>query len=74
MGKRVIQLLIALAKRLGQMQAWLILTCFYFVILTPVALLFKRRADPLRLRRGTQTAWRPRSQPLDSWEWAKSQS
>jgi hypothetical protein len=45
-------------KRVGDLQARILLTVFYFVILAPFGL-GVRAADPLGLRR-TGTGWRPR--------------
>jgi hypothetical protein len=39
-------------RAIGNVQAWIILTIFYVIILAPIGWLFRlRRADPLRLRR-----------------------
>ncbi|MBI3088396.1 MAG: hypothetical protein HYY91_05905 [Candidatus Omnitrophica bacterium] len=65
--------LLAFAKRVGEVQAWLILTVFYFLILAPVALLFKCAADPLRLRRAPGSIWHPKPPPRDLRQWAKAQ-
>jgi hypothetical protein len=46
-------------KKVGDFQARLLLTIFYFVILSPFAL-GMRAADPLALRKGGDPAWRPR--------------
>ena len=73
MWKRCWNAFVAVAKRIGQVQAWLILSVLYFVLMAPVALFFKLTADPLRLRRGRQSAWCQRFQPPDWLEWAKQQ-
>lgn len=65
--------LLACAKQIGQVQAWLILTVFYFVILAPVALLFKCLADPLSLRRSSRSIWHPKVPPRDLRQWGKAQ-
>jgi hypothetical protein len=46
-------------KKVGDFQARVLLTVFYFVILAPFGL-GMRAADPLGLRR-TGTGWRPRA-------------
>ena len=65
--------ILALAKLIGHVQTWLILTVFYFVILAPVALIFKCIADPLRLRGGSGSLWTPRILPDDWRIWATEQ-
>ena len=73
MWKRCWNAVVAVAKRIGQVQAWLILSAFYFVLMAPVALFFKLTSDPLRLRRARGSAWFARSQSRDGLEWAKNQ-
>jgi hypothetical protein len=46
-------------KKVGDFQARLLLTFFYFVIMSPFALCM-RAADPLALRKTGDPAWRPR--------------
>ena len=65
--------LLAVAKRIGQFQAWLILTVFYFVIVAPVALIFQLVADPLHLREHAASIWSTRVPPEDPLAWAKEQ-
>ena len=66
-------LLMRLAQRIGRIQAWLIFTLFYFIILAPVALVFKLLADPLRLR-SRASLWTSRTPPADPISWGKAQS
>ena len=47
-----------LLRRIGELQAWLILSVFYLVVILPIGLVFKRCADPLRSRRSGST-WQP---------------
>jgi hypothetical protein len=47
-------------KKVGDLQARILLTLFYFIVLTPFGLAM-RVADPLGLRR-TGLGWRPRPQ------------
>jgi hypothetical protein len=58
-----------LGRRLGDVQARILLTVFYFLAVPPFALLVKR-ADPLALNPSSRTGWRPRAEspqtPLDS--------
>lgn len=65
--------LLAIAKRLGHVQAWLILTLFYFVILAPVALIYRLAADPLHVRRASGSIWQKRPAISNHLAWAKSQ-
>ena len=66
-------LLMRLAQRIGRIQAWLIFTLFYFIILAPVALVFKLLADPLRLR-PRASLWTSRPPPADPIVWGRTQS
>ena len=74
MWKRIQQGFLAFLKRLGELQAWLILTGFYFIVLAPVALIFKLVADPLRLHRSLRSIWHTRPQSADRWRWMRSQA
>ena len=71
--KRVVRGLKAVAKEIGRVQTWLILTLFYFLLLAPLALIFRCVADPLRLR-GAGSPWLAKREPADRWSWARSQS
>ena len=64
----------AVAKRVGQVQAWIILTACYWVLLAPIALVFRWTSDPLQLRKGAAPRWHPKTPPPDRMTWAKSQS
>ncbi len=50
------------AERVGNIQARLLLTALYFLIVSPVALLLKLLADPLAVKRRLDRAsgWVPR--------------
>jgi hypothetical protein len=48
------------ARRIGDVQARVLLTGFYFLVLGPPALLLRWRADPLALRPGAARGWTPR--------------
>ncbi len=65
--------LLALAKRIGQVQAWLILSAFYFVVMAPAALLLKLTSDPLRVSRRAASVWHDRPRITDRMAWARSQ-
>ena len=45
------------ARRIGDLQARVLLTAFYFLVLGPLALLLRWRADPLALHPGTGRGW-----------------
>lgn len=47
------------ARRIGDVQARILLSTFYYVILAPFALVL-RRGDPLAIRPGAPRGWRPR--------------
>ena len=66
--------LLRLAKRIGHIQVWIILTLFYAFVVTPIALIFKLVADPLHLRRGVASIWTVPSEPADRLAWAKVQA
>jgi hypothetical protein len=48
-----------IGKKIGDFQARVLLTIFYFVILAPFGF-GMRAADPLGLRKSGDPAWRPR--------------
>ena len=73
MRRRCWEALLAVAKRIGRVQAWMILTLCYVLLVTPVALIFKFVADPLHLRRKSGSIWTSSSEPVDGLAWAKTQ-
>jgi hypothetical protein len=52
---------LVLARKIGQFQSRIILTLFYFVLVTPFALITRLFTDPLHIRRrsldGAQSGW-----------------
>jgi hypothetical protein len=48
------------AKKIGDIQARLLLTFFYFVLLAPFALALRRWSDPLAIKAGAEKGWRAR--------------
>ncbi len=50
------------AKTIGDFQARILLSIFYFVILTPFALAVRWGSDPLALKAGAPRGWHPRSE------------
>ena len=63
----------ALLRTIGNVQAWIILTLFYGLILTPFGLVFRFVADPLRLRRRAST-WQSLDRHYDHMDQALEQS
>jgi hypothetical protein len=54
-----------LARRIGDIQARILLTLFYYVVLGPFALVLRWRSDPLALERGVSGGWRSRPESLE---------
>ncbi len=54
------QAFIQFSERFGNMLSRVFLTLLYFLVLGPFAIVYRLVADPLRLRRPSQTNW---------WEW-----
>lgn len=46
-----------IARKIGDFQARVLLTIFYFVLLAPFALIMRRTSDPLALKPGTPRGW-----------------
>lgn len=59
-------------RKMGDFQARLLLTVFYFVILAPFALVIRFNADPLGLKRGGG-GWLPVTRTGDPLERARRQ-
>ena len=55
-----------IAKKIGDFQARLILSVFYFIIVGPFALILRWVADPLSLKKGAEQAWREKPEPKES--------
>jgi hypothetical protein len=53
------------AARIADVQARVLLSTFYFVVLGPFALLLRWRSDPLAIKPGAPAGWRPRSEPAE---------
>jgi hypothetical protein len=58
-------------RKMGDVQARVLLTVFYFVILAPFALVIRFKADPLGLKRGG--GWLPVTRAGDPLERARRQ-
>jgi hypothetical protein len=48
-------------KRIADIQARLLLTIFYYVLLAPFALALRRWGDPLGIKAGSPKGWHPRA-------------
>jgi len=53
----------ASAQRLAELQARLVLTLLYFLVIPPFAALVRWTADPLAIKPGTARGWRDRPDP-----------
>ncbi len=72
--RRLWQIALVGAQWLGRVQARVLLTLIYFVVLAPIALIFRQAADPLQLkRRAKRTAQSARATLRDAWPWARAQ-
>jgi hypothetical protein len=47
-------------KKIGDTQARILLTLFYFILLTPFALAVQWQSDPLSIRKGSHRGWQLR--------------
>jgi len=64
-----------IARKIGDFQARVLMTIFYFVLLAPFALIVRRTSDPLAIKPGTQRGWGVRqSAPEYTLEMARRQS
>ena len=68
MLKRIWEVWKVVAKKIGDFNARVILTVFYFVLLAPLALVI-RKNDPMGIRKNKQQEWLkktpPQGSPLD---------
>ncbi|HEY2105436.1 MAG TPA: hypothetical protein VGH29_06600 [Candidatus Binataceae bacterium] len=46
-----------IARKIGDFQARVLMTVFYFVLLAPFALVVRRTSDPLAIKPATQRGW-----------------
>jgi hypothetical protein len=51
------------AKKIGDVQARIILTLFYILAVGPFALAIRWFGDPLTIKEGSRKGWRPRANP-----------
>lgn len=54
------------ARKIGDFQARIILTIFYFVILGPFALAVRLGTDPLAIKANTLRGWHPKTEGKES--------
>lgn len=47
-------------KKFGDVQARILLTLFYFVVLSPFAIVVRSVSDPLGIKSGSHRGWRPK--------------
>lgn len=65
---------LVVARTLGRLQARLLLTVVYFVVLAPFALAVRLFLDPMRLRETSSWHWyREGERPAPDLEWARRQ-
>lgn len=62
------------AQVIGNFQARLLFTVFYFLLVTPIAVPFKVLADPLTIKRRRQSLWHPVPPDPSPWESSHRQS
>ena len=63
-----------IAEKIGNFQARIILSVFYFVFVTPIALGVKLFSDPLRMKKSDRDSWwLPREAKETSMEEAEKQ-
>jgi hypothetical protein len=53
------------ARKIGDFQARVLLTIFYFVLLAPFALIMRRTSDPLAIKAAAQRGWGVREGPAE---------
>jgi len=60
------------ARQLGNFQARVLLTIFYFVLVLPFGLAVRLLADPLRAKK-LPTQWLEHPEDRYDWQWARRQ-
>ena len=66
MRKRLWERWKRIAKKIGDVQARIILTVIYFIIVGPFALVLRLAADPLSLKKSAKQAWREKPEAKES--------
>ena len=64
----------AVLHRIGNVQAWLLLSLVYLVVFLPMGLVFRLFNDPLRLRRRPDSNWQRITRQFDRLEDAREQA
>ena len=64
----------ALLHRIGNVQAWLLLSLAYLVLFLPMGLIYRLLHDPLRLRRKPESNWQPVTRQHDRLDHAGEQA
>jgi hypothetical protein len=64
----------AILHRVGNAQAWLLLSIAYLVLFLPLGLVFRLFNDPLRIRRKPGSTWQPFTRQYDRLDQAHEQS
>ena len=64
----------ALLHAIGNVQAWILLSLAYVVLILPIGLLFRVFNDPLRIRRRPSSNWQPFTRQFDRLDQAQEQS
>jgi hypothetical protein len=54
-----------IARKIGDFQARVLLTIFYFVLLAPFAVIVRRTSDPLAIKAAAQRGWGVRQGPAE---------
>lgn len=54
-----------IARKIGDFNARVILTIFYFVLLLPFALMVKFFTDPLEIKKGAKKGWQVKEEKAD---------
>ena len=72
-GRRIFQAWMRFAHILGNCWAWILLSLFFLVVITPLGLIYRLCADPLRIK-ARKPAWAPMPNQFDRREDATLQS
>lgn len=49
-------------RKFGDIQARILLTLFYFIVLSPFAIVVRSVSDPLGIKPGSPRGWRPKAE------------
>ena len=61
------------AQKVGNFQARVILSLFYFLLVTPIGILIRLFGDPLRLKQYAKSYWLPKEPKENNLDEAKRQ-